>query len=231
MANNEGLSNEELSDYFQASAQTYGFLAKTLFKELNEAAIDELAAAEWPKDTGDALLDRGCAHLRRYFKFSSGDRRTQLAVEYARVFLAAGVFGDGRRTAVPYESVFTSPEHTMMGDSRDDVVRRFARDGFKVDPALHEPEDHLSFELEYLAHMSTRALADMQLDDGAKLAEDVRRQAEFIDGHLLNWIGELREVAEEYAKTTFYIGILEVAEGALRQSREVLGSWEESRAA
>ena len=33
----------------------------------------------------------------------------------------------------------------------DDVVARFLEDGFQVNPDLHEPEDHLAFELEYLA--------------------------------------------------------------------------------
>lgn len=213
----------ELREYFAASEQTYRFLSQMLFKELSEQAIAELAKQEWPRDTGNDALDRGYAQLRRFFNFASSDVRGQLAVEYARVFLAAGIFSqDSKLTAVPYESVFTSELHIMMQESRDDVVRRYAADGFEVNPDLHEPEDHLSFELEYLSHMSARALEALAVGDDVALAANARRQVSFIDAHLLNWIGELHDVAAQYAKTTFYTGMLLVAQGALEQSRAYL---------
>lgn len=216
------MDRAELKEYFEAAEQTYGFLSQMLFRELNEEAIAQLAGQQWPSDTGNETLDRGYAQLRRFFNFASADVRGQLAVEYARIFLAAGVFSQDKMTAVPYESVFTSELHIMMQESRDDVVRRYAADGFVVNPELHEPEDHLSFELEYLAHMSRRALTSLAAGDDVELRANAARQVAFIDAHLLNWIGELRDVAATYAKTTFYTGMLLVAQGALGQSRAVL---------
>ena len=216
------ITKQEFAEYLQASEQTYTFLAQMLFRELNEEAIAALKAQEWPRETGNTTLDRGYAQVRRFFNFASTDIRTQLAVEYARVFLAAGVFSREKMTAVPYESVFTSEEHLVMGASRDDVVRRFAADGFKVNPDLHEPEDHLSFELEYISHMSSKAAALVEAGDLEALAANVARQVEFIDTHLLNWVGDLYETAREYAKTTFYTGMLLVATGAAEQSRDLL---------
>lgn len=216
------MSHQELLDFFTESADTYRFLSTVLFKELNEEAIEELARADYPSDTGNESLDTGYRLIRRYFAFSATDRRTQLACEYARVFLAAGVFTKERRTAVPYESVFTSEERIMMGDTRDDVVARYRSDGFLVDPQLHEPEDHLAFEFEYLSSMNERAYEQAQAKNKAELERTIVRQIEFIDLHLLNWIPQLRQVAEDFAKLTFYIGVLHVAEGALVESRAVL---------
>lgn len=216
------MTKAEFAEYLQASEQTYRFLSQMLFRELNEGAIAALKAQEWPRETGNETLDRGYAQVRRFFNFASSDIRTQLAVEYARVFLAAGVFGSDKLTAVPYESVFTSEEHLMMQASRDDVVRRFLADGFKVNPDLHEPEDHLSFELEYVSHMCAKAAEALEAGEADALAANVARQVEFIDAHLLNWLGDLYETAREYAKTTFYTGMLLVAMGAAEQSREVL---------
>ena len=212
----------ELAEYLQASVDTYSFLSKALFKELTDEAVEELATADWPSETGDPLLDRGYAQLRRYFRFAATDARTQLAVEYARIFLAAGVFNNERRMAVPYESVFTSEEHIMMQEARNDVVRRFRQDGFAVNPELHEPEDHVAFEFEYLAHMSSRALDALEAGDEEGLRANMARQVEFVDAHLLNWVPDLRDAAADYAKTTFYTGLLLIAEGALRQSRDFL---------
>ena len=212
----------ELLDYYRASQDTYRFLSQALFKELNEEAIAALAEQDWPRETGNPHLDLGYAYLRRYFHFSAGDRRTQLACEYARVFLAAGIYGKNKSVAVPNESVFTSPEGQIMQESRDQVLRIFAEDGFKVDPNLHEPEDHLSFELEYLAHMSERG-AQLLLDaDIAGVKRNLKRQGSFIKEHLLNWLPKLTSCARTYAKLSFYLGLLEVATGSLEQSWDYL---------
>ena len=216
------ITKQEFAEYLAASEQTYTFLSQMLFRELNEEAIAALKGQQWPSETDNETLDRGYAQVRRFFNFASTDIRTQLAVEYARVFLAADVFGSDKMTAVPYESVFTSEGHLMMQASRDDVVRRFAADGFKVNPDLHEPEDHLAFELEYVAHMSRKAAELVGAGDAEALAANVVRQVEFIDAHLLNWVGNLYETAREYAKTTFYTGMLLVVLGAAEQSRDLL---------
>lgn len=214
--------NQEIIDYLADSADTYRFLSQMLFKELNEEAISAVAAIEFPEATGNAHLDEGYRLIRRYFKFSGSDRRTQLACEYARIFLAAGVYVKSDKTAIPYESVFTSPERIMMQASRDDVVRRFARDGFKVNPDLHEPEDHLSFELEYLAHMNDRAVALAEAGDAVGLRANFARQAAFIDEHILNWLPALTEAARGFAKLAFYPGMLLVAQGTAETCREAL---------
>ena len=189
MTEDEKTTTDEMLEFLDANVDTFTFLSQVFYKELTEEAIAELAGGQWPENTGNQALDRGYNLLRRYFKFSAGDRRSQLAVEYARIFLAAGVFSQEKRSAVPYESVFTSEEHVMMGGTRDELIDWFIQDGFKVNPDLHEPEDHISFELEYLAHMNVKA-ANL-IRDGRNLdaIKNVKRQRRFIEQHLLNWIG------------------------------------------
>lgn len=222
MTEDEKTTTEEMLEFLDANTETFTFLSQVFFKELTEEAIETLAAEQWPERTGNANLDRGYNLLRRYFKFSAGDRRSQLAVEYARIFLAAGVYTQEQRTAVPYESVFTSAEHIVMGDSRDDVINCFIQDGFKVNPDLREPEDHISFELEYLVHMNAKAAELVRAGQNTDAIKNAKRQVKFIDAHLLNWIGELEQAADSFAKTTFYTGMLLVCEGALEQARAAL---------
>lgn len=216
------MTHQELLGFFNESADMYRFLSQVFFKELNDEAIVELDRADYPGSTGNANLDEGYHLVRRYFAFSATDRRGQLACEYARIFLAAGVFTKEQQTAVPYESVFTGDEHIMMGDARDDVVTRFIEDGFLVNPDLHEPEDHLAFELEYLVNMNERASEWTRTEDEAQLRRNVARQLEFIEQHLLNWIPSLRDAAQEYAKLTFYPGMLLITQGTLEQGRDLL---------
>lgn len=210
--------DQEIIDYLRESAETYRFLSQMVFKELNDEAIEAVAAIDFPTDTGNESLDEGYRLVRRYFRFSASDRRTQLACEYARIFLAAGVYVKSDKTAIPYESVFTSPERIMMQESRDDVVRWFARDGFKVDPDLHEPEDHLAFELEYLAVMNERAAALAEEGDASEVRANLARQYSFIERHLLNWLPDLSRAAREFATLAFYPGMLLVAQGTAEAS-------------
>ena len=216
------IAQQELLDFFEAGTDTYRFLSQVFFKELTEDAIDALEAQEWPRDAGNIHLDRGYSLVRRYFNFAAGDKRTQLAVEYARVFLATGVFRSEKRSPVPYESVFTSEEHIVMQEPRDEVVAWFAEDGFKVDPDLHEPEDHVAFEFEYLSTMNERARALAEAKDAEGLKRNVERQAAFIEAHILNWVPTLLEVAQSYAKLAFYLGMLEIAIGASEQQLAML---------
>ncbi|MCD8200322.1 MAG: molecular chaperone TorD family protein [Coriobacteriaceae bacterium] len=216
---------DQLADYFEGIADTYLFLSQMFFKELNDETIEVLEETEFPSDTGNEHLDAGYRLVRRYFNFAAHDKRTQLACEYARVFLASSIQTRERRTAVPYESAFTSEEHIVMQESRDDVVRVYKRDGFLVDPDLHEPEDHIAFEFEYLSCMSRAAAVLLRgHEDLSAFQENLEHQLDFIEKHLLNWIGGLLDAAKDYAKLAFYLGMLEVAIGTLEQSHEMLSA-------
>ncbi len=76
--------------------------------------------------------------------------------------------------------------------------------------------------VEYLVNMNERALEWAQAKNKAQLRRNVVRQLEFIEQHLLNWIPALLDVAREYAKLTFYPGMLLVAQGALEQGCDLL---------
>lgn len=216
--------DQELIDYLYDSAETYRFLSHMLFKELTSEAIEAVSEIAFPEETNNSNLDEGYRLIRRYFHFSSHDRRTQLACDYARIFLAAGVYVKSDETAIPYESVFTSPERIMMQDARDAVVRIFREDGFQVDPSLHEPEDHLAFELEYLAVMCERAAELAQAGKVGALVRNLTRQCAFLDAHILNWVGALTEAVRRFAKLAFYPGMMLVVQGNAECSRETLAA-------
>lgn len=213
------LSKDDLRELLLEYAQTYQFMSQVFFRELSIETIEELALAQYPKHTGNDNLDQGYRLIRRYFAFRSTDARTELACEYARIFLAAGVYTETRDIAVPYESVFTSEDHLIMQESRDDVFHRYVEDGFKVNPDTKEPEDHLAFELEYLALLNERAVALSDGADDQELLHNVLRQREFMEHHLLNWLPKLTETAQKYAQLTFYIGMLFVVQGYLETEK------------
>lgn len=218
------MTREETLEFFQNARAFYGLLSSIFYLELTEEQIDGLADSGFAyPDDGSALGD-ACAAMRRYLARRGPSARQDLAVDYARVFLAAGVY-EGE-TAVPYESVYTSPEGILMQDSRDDAVRAYQRWGLAIPRDLNVPEDHLAFELEFMAHLSGRIAEAVGAAAGEGLPPDaaaaMEAQAAFIDEHLLNWVPQLLERVRRFARTPFYPAITRIALCYIEENRAVL---------
>jgi len=155
----------ELADEMRGRAAFYRFLSDAFLHEFTAEQIAAMKGIAAPAGV-DPQIAEGFDAIRRYLSRAGADPRTDLACEYARVFLSAGVY-DGL-TAEPYESVFTSDDHILMQDARDEVVHIYRENGIDVDASLHMPEDHMGLELEFLALMADRT---------AKAIETVRATA------------------------------------------------------
>ena len=216
------VSRPDIADFMEEMREACSFLSSLFLSELSEEALDALSTSDLASDTGNPKIDEGYGLIRRYLSFPESDRRCELACEYARIFLAAGIYDQDRATAVPYESVFTSDDGIMMQEARDHVVAVYREHGFAVDPSLHEPEDHIGFELAFLGEMARQCALDGVEFDDAGLKESLIAQRDFLDGHILNWLPKLASVAEGYATNSFYPGIFLVAMGVLEDARTFL---------
>ena len=127
--------------------------------------------------------------------------RTDLAAEYARVFL-----GMSRRSVAPYESVYTSPTGLMMQEARDEVVALYRREGFSVDESMHLPEDHIAFELGFMAGLIRNAMAALDAGDGAEAERLAAVQESFVAHHLPSLVPTLAQDLEKRAAKGLYPG-------------------------
>lgn len=217
------MTREESIEFFENAADFYALLSGIFYLELTEEQIDGLAESGFSFPDDGSEMGDACAALRRYLARRGPSARQDLAVDYARIFLAAGVY-EGE-TAVPYESVFTSPEGLMMQDARDEVVRVYRRCGLKVPRDLNVPEDHLAFELEFMGRLSGRiaeALGPGEDAAGEDAATLMAEQLRFIDEHLLNWMPDLARRVDTFARLPFYPAMMAVAQSYLRENRAVL---------
>lgn len=201
-------------------------LASLLYKELTQDQIDALAEYDFiamSEGNENQDLADGFSKLGRYLKRRGLNVRQDLAVEYARIFLAAGV--QVGKSAAPYESVFTSREGLLMQDARDEVVKIYRSQGMAVDKSLNDPEDHLSFELQFLANMAGKTRE--ALDGGEPYADLVRVQLDFIDGHVFNWLDQLIEQVDAHAVSDFYPSVMRIIRGYLVEHRAILNGLSE----
>lgn len=115
----------------------------------------------------------------------------------------------------PYEAALMDESGHLNSKTTDRVTDFYRECGFN--PGLGSSGsrhssllamDHLSAELEFLAHLATREEAAWKLGDAPAALECLSHAAKFMDEHLLRWMPLFTAGAEEDADTDFYRTLL-----------------------
>jgi putative dimethyl sulfoxide reductase chaperone len=77
----------ELAQMMAERQGMYKFLAGVFRREIDPELFEELGRLDFSAATGVAEIDRGFQLLGEYLRASSGATLTDLAVDYARIFL------------------------------------------------------------------------------------------------------------------------------------------------
>ena len=203
-----------MKDLMTARANFYRFLSLVYAQELTAETYEQVRSIHIPSSCGNADMERGYALLNRYFNELLSDPITDLAVDYAGTFLAAGE--TSKKLPFPYESVFTSSTGLVMQEAWAEVTKWYAEAGFALTsriPGLKE--DHIAVELAYMAHLAEEAAK-------AGGIPDLSEQSRFLETHLNNWVGPFTAAIEANAKTAFYQGIAALTRGFLAMDAELL---------
>lgn len=174
-----------LQNILQTRCTFYAFLARIFRTEADQQLLEALNGISFPEKTGDPVLDAGYAALTRWKTAPGSDPLTELAVDYARVFLGAGVAG--KDAAYPYESVYTSPQGLVMQQAWEDVCRIYHAHGLKKPDHCDVHEDHVALELDFMAKLSSDALNAAEREDDAALLKTLAESLSFAREHLLSW--------------------------------------------
>jgi len=203
----------------------FGLLGKLLYSNpardwLEAVAADDLfdespfAGAQDSTQRGLSLLAGWSAQVAQ--DGLSDAALNDLKVDYARLFVGQ------RRMMVPaWESVYFSQERLTFQEETIQVRRWFERFGVVPSVTGKEPEDHIAFELSFLAHLSEQSLAALEAGDDDALEALVEAQRSFLQSHLLRWGWKWAELAIGYAETDFYRGLALLVEGSLRELSQV----------
>lgn len=143
--------------------------------------------------------------------------RVDLASEYARIFL-----GMSPSPVAPYESVYASDLHILMQEPRDQVLKEYRAEGLAVAKELRLPEDHVSFEFAYMAHMCQKTVDALQSGSEAEAQRCLDKQRAFLADHLLAWVPDLCADVLKRAHTPFYRGVAVLTRDCLESDRAYL---------
>ena len=196
----------------------YRLLARFYRIEVDEDMMSQLASMEFPQEC-PADMGEGYRQLEKAIK-EDNLSLDDLAVDYARIFLGAGIVDYD--AAYPYESVYTSPKKLIMQEARDEVVAFYQQCGVARDNEVNEPEDHMAFELEFMAYLCREATEACRAEDEEQLEKILKWQQKFLTGHLMKWADDFCADILKFAATDFYKGAAKITRGYLHMEQEFM---------
>ncbi|MGI1659788.1 MAG: TorD/DmsD family molecular chaperone [Desulfitobacterium sp.] len=203
-----------------ASRETmYRFLGRLYVVEVDQELLNQMKSMSFPAESNDAELSKGYRRLEEYLQKPGIDPLTDLAVDYAKIFLGAGT---NAYVAYPYESVYTSPERLIMQDARDQVVALYRAKELDICKPLNFPEDHIALELEFMAYLCLETQKALATQNLIAVSACLKEQLNFLLRHLLNWVPGFCADVEKYAETAFYKATAQITQGYLRLERILL---------
>ncbi len=214
---------ERLAEYqelLEKRKGMYSFLAHLYKTEVDAAVFDYLKSYEFPKQGSEELIT-GYQLMQRYISTAHEDPLTDLAVDYAKVFLGAGL-ADINLVAYPYESVYTNNKKMVMQEARDEMLENLRSHQLELQHVYNELEDHLFIQLEFMAVMCDQTLAEFAKNNENEALKCLEEQELFIENHLLNWVPRFCLDVEKHALTDFYKGLAKVTSEYLLMDKAII---------
>ena len=84
------------------------------------------------------------------------------------------------------------------------------------------PEDHVSFEFEFLATVIERTNAALLASDFDRARDLAQTVSNFHAQHQLNWVDDLCDAVLDVAETRFYRGVSKMTRGFVHMETDVI---------
>lgn len=209
-------------ELMRARASIYRMFASLYFKELTLDQMRSLADSDLSCfEELDPAIAEGIRDMTSAVRHAHEVAREDLATDYAHTFLSAGSTKNEKR-ACPFESVFTSDQGLLMQEARDEVYRLMLAEHVEPDGRLHVPEDHISFECEFMAVLGERAIEALAAGDEQEAVRLLEAQRSFHAEHLENWIGAFCDAVLACCRTRFYGGMAKMTRSFVHLDAELM---------
>jgi len=214
---------EALATLLSNRSSTYSLLSRLYGVEVDATLLEQLKQMNLDDESGEldvVDIQEGYRLWKDFLARTDAQTLTDLAIDYVRAFIGAGT--SGHAAAYPYESVYTSPDHLLMQEARDEVRRIYVEEGLARADEFNEPEDHIAIELDFMAHLSKQTAGSLRSGDVITALAHLTRQQHFLAAHLLNWVPRFCDDALRFSKEDLYRGLAKVTRGFLELDREVI---------
>jgi anaerobic sulfite reductase subunit A len=218
MSQPTGVTAADLELLMLNRGNMYGLLARLYREEADEALLRRLLAMDTSADSTPEIT-APLRELQASIAHPMVAATTELALEYARIFLGAG----GQDSAFPFESVYSTPERLLMQEARDRVLEQYRQEGLDRATHFHEPEDHIALELEFMAYLCQQAALAFNNEHRPTATHYLAKQKSFLEQHLLRWVPEFCHDVTRLAQLDFYRAGARITVSFLRMEEDILG--------
>lgn len=204
----------------ESRADMYRALGNLYLNTLSEQQIEELALTDYDtlRADPDKRIASGFNDIYRALRRRNTGTRQLLAMDFTSCFLGTKTYKG--LTGAPYESLYRDSSGTLMGPIRTQVFNAYKRERIALQPDLDLPEDHLSFEMEFLAVLCDRCAKAVEAGDRDEALRVLGVQKAFLEEHVLAWFPRFHNLTTKLLETRFYRGVLNVTRGFLESEPE-----------
>lgn len=203
-----------------ARENMYLFLANLYKTEVTEDFYRQIKDADLSAQMQGGLFE-GYSKIKKFCDTDRHDPITDLAVDYARVFLGAGVV-ETEQSAFPYESVYTSEKRLIMQEARDEVLALYRKYGLGVDDRYNIPEDHIALELEFMGYLCRLINSYAAAEDADEAVKILQEQEGFIKLHFDRWVPAFCKDIKKVSGTDFYSGAADLTLSFIAMDKEII---------
>jgi TorA maturation chaperone TorD len=193
-------------------------------RELTPALLAEMRLIGFPDNLGMVPLDE---RQREIFKAmrqaiaalpDAPDTAfmDDLAADFAAIYLT------GALDASPFESFWLSDDHLVCQEPMFAMRKLYAEDGLTVPDWRKRPDDHLVFQLQFLARRLERLATKTAADNALDVRDQWRSLAMLLDHHLLRWLPDLTSRVAARCDTEFYAALLLLTDAWCMQLRDLI---------
>jgi TorA maturation chaperone TorD len=214
------LSADEVKKATVTRGTLYRLLSRAFSSEVDEKFVERLLKLQpvvsgLAKDSesedfgeGSRLLGKFIGRVKSDYGRDKHAFLQELAAEYASLFLNVGL-----KPVHLAESVYLGKSHLLYEEPYFDVVRIYGLYGFKKKTAFREPEDHISVELEFMAHLCDLVASSIEQEKKDYAAGYLKNQKEFLEMHLAKWVPELVKKVKWASENDFYLAMAALLQG------------------
>lgn len=209
-------------DTAQAWSDDAGTLALLHDRELGPDMLAGLRALAFPANLGMLPCGekgRQVFEMMRWAMTSLPDLpdtafMDNLAADFAAIYLT------GALDASPFESFWVSDEHLLCQEAMFEMRALYSAEGLKAPDWRQRPDDHLVFQLQFLAKRLERIAGGAGTAPGA--GDEWRALALLLDHHLLRWLPDFARCVSQRCDSAFYAALALLTDVWCQQLRDAI---------
>ncbi len=177
-----------------------------LLQQLRHAGFPTVLALKLESESGLQAIDlmqRAIASLPEAITTRFLD---ELAADYASIYLNHNIH------ASPEESVWLDEDSLICQDSMFQVRSWFEKYGLEISNWRIRPDDHLVYQLQFIAHL-------LEKQHGM---ESLLQTATFMDEHLLRWLEDFGQRVSQRCDTAYFAGVAALTAAYCEELRDLL---------